>query len=68
MRSTGQRMPKRLHKINSWGSTSARLGDADLLVMRKAFVDFPLCRKLLNQVLVVGASGFEPPTSWSRRR
>jgi len=39
-------------------------------VLRQAFVDLNayalLCGKLLDQIEVVGASGFEPPTSWSR--
>jgi hypothetical protein len=38
----------------------------DLMVLRQALVDLLLCRKLLDPKEVVGASGFEPPTSWSR--
>jgi hypothetical protein len=35
----------------------------DLMVLRQALVDLLLRRKLLDQKEVVGASGFEPPTS-----
>ena|SRR6516164_7895473 len=35
-------------------------------VLRQALVDLLLRRKLLDRKEVVGASGFEPPTSWSR--
>ena len=34
--------------------------------MPQALVEILLCRKLLDQMEVVAASGFEPPTSWYR--
>ena len=38
----------------------------DLLVLRQALFDLFRCCKSLILLKVVGASGFEPPTSWSR--
>jgi len=40
----------------------------DLLVLRQALFDLFRCCKSLILLKVVGASGFEPPTSWSRTR
>ena len=36
------------------------------MVLCQALFDFLVFRKLLDLKEVVGASGFEPPTSWSR--
>jgi hypothetical protein len=38
----------------------------DLLVLRQALFDLFRCGNSLILLRVVGASGFEPPTSWSR--
>jgi len=43
--------------------TGQQLGAESL---RHALVDLLLRRKLLDPKEVVGASGFEPPSSWSR--
>jgi hypothetical protein len=46
-----------LHVRGQWG---------DRAPGHQALVDLLLCRKLLDPREVVGASGFEPPSSWSR--
>src|SRR5260370_42598726 len=51
-----------------WRSLGEDIGTTDLLAHNQAVVGTFLRCKLLALKEVVGASGFEPPTSWSRTR